>query len=105
MYGKRLDRISLIAALVLPVAVAAALVPVRGPTLNTNIALIMVVVVVLIAVPGNRLAAAIGGIGAGVWFDFFQVRPYYSFNISQHNDAETTILLLIVALAVGELTA
>jgi hypothetical protein len=105
MYGKRLDRISLIAALVLPVAVAAALVPVRDHTLNANIALVMVVVVVLIAVPGNRVAAAIGGIGAGVWFDFFQVRPYYSFNISQHNDAETTILLLIVALAVGELTA
>ena len=105
MYGKTLDRISLIAAFVLPVAVAAALVPLRDHTANTNIALVMVVVVVLIAVPGNLLAAAIGGIGAGLWFDFFYTRPYYSFNISQHNDAETTILLLIVALAVGVLTA
>ena len=105
MYGARLDRISLIAAVVLPLAVAAALVPVRDHTLNTNIALVMVVVVVLIALPGNRLAAAIGGLGAGVWFDFFHVRPYYSFTIDRHNDLETTILLLVVALAVGELTA
>jgi hypothetical protein len=100
-----MDRASVAAALVLPFAVAAALVPVREHTLNTNIALVMVVVEVVIALPGRRVAAVIGGLGAGVWFDFFHVRPYYSFTIARHNDLETTILLLIVAVAVGELTA
>jgi hypothetical protein len=39
-----------------------------------------------------------------VWFDFFQTRPYYSFAISRRADLETTVLLLVVGLAVGELT-
>ncbi len=100
-----LDRICIAAALILPLAVSAALVPVRDHTVNTNIALVMVLVVVVIALPGRRVAALIGGVGAALWFDFFQVRPYYSLEISRHNDLETTILLLIVAVAVGELTA
>jgi hypothetical protein len=100
-----MDRIALVAALLLPLVVAAALVPLRAHTLNTSIALVMVVVEVLIALPGRRLPALIGGISAGLWFDFFQVRPYYSFTISVHNDLETTVLLVIVAVVVGELTA
>jgi hypothetical protein len=102
---RTMDRLALVAAVVLPLAVAAALVPVRDHTLNTNIALVMVVVEVIIALPGRRFAAVIGGLGAGVWFDFFHVRPYYSFTIARRNDLETTVLLLIVAVAVGELTA
>jgi hypothetical protein len=100
-----MDRISIAAAVILPIAVAAALIPVRNHTLNTNIALVMVVVEVIIALPGRRVAAFIGGVGAGLWFDFFHVPPYYSFTINRHNDLETTILLLIVAVSVGELTA
>jgi hypothetical protein len=88
-----------------PPLVAAALIPLRGRTLSTNTALIMVVAVVALAVPGRRWPAALAGFGAGVWFDFFLVRPYYSFAISQRNEAETTGLLLVVGIIVGELTA
>ena len=98
-------RLALVAALVAPPVAAAALIPVRDHTAGTDIALVMVVVVVAVAVPGLRIPAALAGLGAGVWFDFFQVRPYYSFTISRHNDLETTILLLVVGVIVGELTA
>ncbi|MHB8665262.1 MAG: DUF4118 domain-containing protein [Acidimicrobiales bacterium] len=94
-----------LAALIAPPAVAAALIPLRADTAGTNLALVMVVVVVAVAVPGHRFPAAVAGLGAGVWFDFFQTRPYYSFTISRHDDIETTLLLLIVGLTVGELTA
>jgi len=100
-----IDRLAITASVAVPPAAAAAMVPLRGHTPNTSIALIMVVVVVVLALPGSRLAAAVGGLGAGVWFDFFHVRPYYSFSIAGHNDLETTLLLLVVGVAVGELTA
>jgi len=97
--------LTLAVAVVAPLAVAASLIPLREHTINANIALIMVVVVVACAVPGDRLAAALAGLSAGLWFDFFQVRPYYSFTINRRDDAITNILLLAVGVAVGELTA
>ena len=99
------DRVMLAVAFVAPPAVAAALIPIRPHTIDANLALVMVVVVVAVAVPGRRLPAAIAGLGAGVWFDFFQVKPYYSFSVARHDDLATTILLLVVGLTVGELTA
>ena len=105
MTSSTIDRVCLALALVMPLAAAAALVPVRDHVAGADVALIMVLVVVTVAVPGRRIAAAIAGLGAGVWFDFFQVRPYYSFAISRQTDLETTALLLVVGVAVGELTA
>lgn len=102
---RTVDRACLAAALAGPPALAAALVPVRDHTTTTNIALVMVVMVVAVAVPGRRTAAAVAGLGSGIWFDFFAVRPYYSFTISRHDDVETTVLLTIVGVVVGELTA
>src|SRR5581483_11209290 len=94
-----------VGALAVPPAVAAAMVPVRGHTDPTNLALVMVVAVVAVAVPGRRGAAALAGLGAGLWFDFFLTHPYYSFAISHHNEAETPGLLLVVRVVVGDLTA
>jgi K+-sensing histidine kinase KdpD len=103
--SRTLDWVNLAAAVLAPLCVSAALIPLRAHILNTNIALLMVVVEVVVAIPGRRVAAAVGGVSAAVWFDFFQVRPYYSFSIAGHNDLETTVLLLGVAVVVGELTA
>ena len=65
----------------------------------------MVAVVVVCVIPGRRSAAAIAGISAGVWFDYFLTKPYESFSIRHHTDIETTVLLIVVAVAVGEISA
>jgi hypothetical protein len=65
----------------------------------------MVAVVVLVVTPGRRLAALVAGVSAGLWFDFFLTRPYESFAISRSADLQTAVLLLVVAVSVGELAA
>ena len=57
------DRIAIVAALAVPLAVAAVLLPFRASWSNTNVALLLVVVVVGVAAIGNRVA---GGLAA-VW--------------------------------------
>ncbi|MGP8162205.1 MAG: DUF4118 domain-containing protein [Acidimicrobiales bacterium] len=94
-----------LAALAVPAAVAAALVPVRVSFPGVEAALVMVVVIVAVAAWGDRLAGALAAISAGIWFDFFLTRPYERFAISHRQDIETTALLFAVGLAVTELTA
>jgi hypothetical protein len=65
----------------------------------------MVVVVVASLVPGHRGGAPVAGLSAGIWFDFFLTRPYESFSIHRSADVQTTLLLTVVAIAVGELAA
>jgi Domain of unknown function (DUF4118) len=86
-----------------PIAVAAALVPLREEIDNTNLALALVVVVVLAAAAGGRGAGALGAVIAAVSYDFFLTRPYLSLTIDSADDVETTIFLLIVGLIVGEI--
>jgi hypothetical protein len=101
----RVGRASGILALAAPLATAAALVPFRSQVTNTALALVMVAVVVLVVTPGRRLSALAAGISAGLWFDFFLTRPYESFRIDQSADIQTAVLLLVVAVGVGELAA
>src|SRR5262249_44623661 len=84
-----------------PVAVAAALVPLRTTIDNTNLALILVVVVVTAAVIGGRGAGAMAAVLATVSFDFFLTRPYLSLRIANTDDVETALILLAVGLLVG----
>jgi K+-sensing histidine kinase KdpD len=93
------------AAAAAPIAVAAALVPLRTRVDNTNIALVLVTVVVAVAATGGRLAGACGAVSAAVSFDFFHTRPYESLTINRRADIETAVLLLVVGLIVGELSA
>jgi GAF domain-containing protein len=60
---------------------------------------------VVVVAPGRRFAALVAGISAGMWFDFFLTRPYESFSINRSADIQTTVLLLVVAVGVGELAA
>ncbi len=99
------DLIAMAAALAAPLAAAAALLPWRGNWSNTNVALLLMVVVVAVAAIGNRLAGALAAIGAAAWFDFFFTIPYERFTISSRDDITTFILLLLVGLAVSQLAA
>jgi K+-sensing histidine kinase KdpD len=83
--------------------VAAALLPARGHTDNTNIALALVVVVVAVAMLGRWTAAALSALSAVVAFDLFHTKPYGSLTIRAHDDVVTALLLLVVGLAVSAL--
>jgi hypothetical protein len=85
------------------VAVAAMLVPLRGDVQTANLALILVLVVVLAAAVGGRGAGAVAAVVSAVSFDFFLTEPFHSLQIDSADDVETTILLLMIGLVVGEI--
>ncbi|MFF3064955.1 DUF4118 domain-containing protein [Oerskovia sp. NPDC057915] len=92
-----------LAALVAPLVVCAALAPFRADVANTNVALLLVLVVVGAAATGRRLAGIGAALSSGVWFDFFLTEPYQQLTITDRTDLETTVLLLLVGVAVTEI--
>ena len=92
----------MLAAFVIPLGVTAVLVPFRTQFPNTDAALVLIFAVVVIAANGYRLAGIIAAISAAVWFDFFLTRPYERFSITRSTDIETTVLILIIGVAVTE---
>ena len=99
------DRIAIVAALAVPLATAAILLPFRASWSNTNVALLLVVVVVGVAAIGNRVAGAVAAVWAALWFDFFFTLPYYRFTIRRSADVTTAILLLLTGIVVSQLAA
>jgi Domain of unknown function (DUF4118) len=99
------DHAAVVAAVLLPLAVAAAALPLRSSWSNTDVALVLVVAVVAVAAIGNRLASALAAVSAAAWFDFFYTMPYDRFTIAQAADIRTAVLLLVVGLAVSQLAA
>jgi K+-sensing histidine kinase KdpD len=97
------DRLAVLAAIVVPLAVAAILVPFRSSVPNTDAALAMILVVVAVAANGYRLAGILAALSVAVWFDFFLTRPYETFSITRRTDIETTVLLLVIGIAVTEI--
>lgn len=84
---------------------SALLVPWRNTLPNTDAALLLVALVVAVAANGHRDAGWLAAASAAAWFDFFLVQPYGRFTITRHNDAETTVLLLVVGALVTEIAA
>jgi hypothetical protein len=88
-----------------PILVAAAMVAIRDDIVATNAALVLVLIVVAASVIGGGWAGALAALTATLSFDYFLTQPYLSLTITSSDDAETTVLLLVIALAVGYLTA
>lgn len=86
-----------------PVGVALALVPLRAHVLNTNLALVLVLVVLGAAVAGGRPAGVTSAVSAALSYDFFLTVPYGSFTMERSDDIETTVLLALIGLIAGEL--
>jgi hypothetical protein len=97
------DRIAGVAGLLGPLGLAAILVPFRTEFANTDAALALVLVIVIVAAAGNRLAGYVAAISAAAWFDFFLTKPYERFTINRAADIETTVLLLLIGIAVTEI--
>jgi K+-sensing histidine kinase KdpD len=94
-----------VAAILLPLAVSAILVPFRASFATPAAALVLVAVVVAIAGIGRRAAGFLASVSAALWFDFFLTRPYERFAITHRPDIETTISLFVVGMVVTELAA
>jgi Domain of unknown function (DUF4118) len=92
-----------LAGLGAPLLVTLAVLPFRASVANTNAALLLVVVIVAVAAQGYRLAGGVAAFSSGVCFDFFLTQPYQRFSIRDRADIETTLLLLVVGVAVTEL--
>jgi hypothetical protein len=90
-------------AVVGPLAVSGILVAFRGDFAAPDAALVLVLVVLASAMFGGRGPGLVGAVISAACFDFFFTRPYYSLTISNRDDIELTVVLLVVALAVGEL--
>jgi K+-sensing histidine kinase KdpD len=99
------DHIALVAAVALPLCVAAVLVPFRSSFANTASALILVAVIVAVAALGNRLSGFVATVSATVWFDYFLTRPYEKLAITHRPDIETAVSLFVVGIIVTELAA
>jgi hypothetical protein len=98
-------RLSLLAAVLVPLGLGALLIPFRSSFTNAASALLFIIVVVAIAVAGNRFTGFIASIGAALWFDFFLTRPYERFAINQRSDIQTTVCIVVVGFIVTELAA
>jgi predicted Na+-dependent transporter len=95
----------LAAGAALPAAAAAALVSVRRTVPNADIALLITAAVMVVALSGRRLPAAIAAVSAAMSFDYFHTLPYHSLTIANRNDTLTTLVLGLLALAVGQIAA
>jgi K+-sensing histidine kinase KdpD len=91
------------AAILAPFLTAAVLSTVRDSVTAATSVLVLVVWVVGAAATGDRPAAVLAAVSTGAWFDFFLTEPYRRFTIADADDIETTILLVVIGLAVSEL--
>jgi hypothetical protein len=92
-------------AVVGPVVLTVALVPLRDHVGAANLALVLVLVVLGVAVTGGRVVAAVAGATTALAFDFFLTVPYGAFSIRRSDDLLTTVLLVIVGLVAGDIVA
>ncbi|MFH9983389.1 SpoIIE family protein phosphatase [Streptomyces sp. NPDC017179] len=95
---------SLLAAVAVPLAVCLLLLPARGALSDSNVVLILMLVVAAVAALGNRGAAVLTALSAAVSFVFFFASPYETLTyIDNADEAITTGLLLVVGLVVSQL--
>ena len=98
----RISQGARVAGGIVPIGVACLLVLVRTTLDPADLVLILVLVVVGVAAAGDRIAAAIAAASAAASFDFFLTRPYGSLRVESARDIETTLILLVIGLAVGQ---
>lgn len=88
---------------VVPIAVAAAWVPLRGRLPGTDVALLLVLTTAVVASVGGHLTVAVGALSSVASFDFFDTPPYGQLFITRAADVATAIVLLGAGALVGEL--
>jgi len=89
--------------LVAPLVAALILFPFRSSFPEASYDLLLVLVVVGVASAGDRFAGWLAALSAGLCFGFFLARPYLGLHITEAADVHTTLLLLVVGVAVTEI--
>jgi hypothetical protein len=92
-----------VAAVGIPVLVAAVAGLARAVLAPTSAALVLVLVVVAVAAAGDRVAGVLAALSSAASFDFFLTAPFLRFTIVDRDDVETAVLLLAIGLAVSEI--
>jgi K+-sensing histidine kinase KdpD len=105
LYVRHRNGVINVVAIVLPLGVAAILVPFRSSFASAASALVLVAVIVFVAVIGNRIAGFLATVSATLWFDFFLTRPFERLAITHRPDIETAVSLFVVGIVVTELAA
>jgi len=94
---------AVLAGVAVPVAVAAAWIPVRASQPNVVVALALVVVITASGASRRRIAVAATAASAAAAFVFFDTAPYDRFQIARQPDFEVAVALVIVGVLTGEL--
>lgn len=100
---RRLRPLAAVPALAAPAALAAACVAVRGTMDNTNVALAVAVVVILVAFRAGLVGSTLAALSGALAFDVFHTKPYGSLRIVGTRDTITTLLLVVVGVLAGVL--
>lgn len=93
----------LLGAVVLPIVVSLCLVPVRDDIDRSTAALVLMLPVVLVALLGGKLAAALAAITTPIAFDVLLTRPYHQLEMAVADDVEAATILLVVGSTVAAL--
>ncbi len=92
-----------LAAVVVPLVVAATVGALRDSITAATAVLVLVLVVVAFGAVGDRVSGLLAAVSSGIWFDFFLTEPYYRFAVDDPDDIEAVVLLVLVGGAVTEL--
>ena len=93
-------RVAYVAAIVVPLAVGALMIPLRDE-LDQSTALVLVVPVLLVALAGGIGPGLLAAVSATVTFDVLLTRPYFGFAIHGDDDVVAAVTLLVVGAIVG----
>lgn len=66
--------------------------------------LVLVAIVVVASATGDRWAGITAALSSAAWYDFFLTEPQYRFSITDPNDIEATVLLLVIGTLVTEVS-
>jgi K+-sensing histidine kinase KdpD len=104
MSGRRRRALVLSLSVATPVVVCALSGSLRDRVSTTSAALVLVLCVVVAGTSGQRIAALLAAVSGGISFDYFLTQPYHSLVMSDPDDVEVTVLLVVIGVIVTEAT-
>ncbi|MEO8692934.1 MAG: DUF4118 domain-containing protein [Acidimicrobiales bacterium] len=101
--GSTRTKVAYVAAIVLPFAVGALMIPWRDD-LDQSTALVLVLPVLIVALAGGLGPALLAAVMATAAFDLLLTRPYFGFSIHDNNDVVAAVTLFVVGAVIGALS-